>query len=64
MYNLTVALDPEIVREAQMLAVGEGLTLNEKVSEFLQQYAKFGSAALETKEFRANNAHLYANSKV
>lgn len=48
MYNLAVSLDPAIVREARALAAGEGMTLDAKVSDFLQQYAKFGSVALDT----------------
>jgi hypothetical protein len=47
MYNLTVSLDPVIVREARIRAIGEGTSVSAMVREFLQHYVKLGSAALK-----------------
>jgi hypothetical protein len=63
MYNLAVSLDPAIVREARILAAGEGMTLDAKVNEFLQQYAKFGSVALEAMKLQVNDSHRFADFK-
>ncbi|MDI9333657.1 MAG: DUF6364 family protein [Cytophagales bacterium] len=46
MYNLTLALDPVIVREARIRAIGEGTSVSAMVREFLQHYVTLGSAAL------------------
>ena len=46
MYNLTVSLDPVIVREARIRAIGEGTSVSAMVREFLQHYVKLGSAVL------------------
>ncbi len=48
MYNLTVSLDPAIVREARIRAIGEGTSVSAMVREFLQHYVKLGSAALKS----------------
>lgn len=48
MYNLTVSLDPVIVREARIRAIGEGTSVSAMVREFLQHYVKLGAAALKT----------------
>ncbi len=48
MYNLTVSLDPVIVREARIRAIGEGTSVSAMVREFLQHYVKLGSAALKS----------------
>jgi Family of unknown function (DUF6364) len=50
MYNLTVSLDPVIVREARIRAIGEGTSVSAMVREFLQHYVRLGSAALKPKE--------------
>lgn len=62
MYNLAVSLDPAIVREARILAANEGMTLDAKVNEFLQQYAKFGSNVLDTVKLQAANPRRFASS--
>lgn len=58
MYNLTVSLDPVIVREARIRAIGEGTSVSAMVREFLQHYVKLGSAALKpaAKESAAQSA--------
>jgi plasmid stability protein len=48
MYNLTVSLDPVIVREARIRAIGEGTSVSAMVREFLQHYVKLGSAVLNS----------------
>jgi len=48
MYNLTVSLDPAIVREARIRAIGEGTSVSAMVREFLQHYVKLGSAVLNS----------------
>lgn len=50
MYNLTVSLDPVIVREARIRAIGEGTSVSAMVREFLQHYVKMGAAALKPAE--------------
>ena len=44
MYNLTLSLDPAIVRDARIRAIGEGTSVSAMVREFLQHYVKLGSA--------------------
>jgi adenine-specific DNA methylase len=48
MYNLTLSLDPAVVREARIRAIGEGTSVSAKMREFLQHYAKLGSAVLKS----------------
>jgi plasmid stability protein len=48
MYNLTLSLDSNVVREARIRAIGEGTSVSAMVREFLQHYVKLGSAALKT----------------
>jgi hypothetical protein len=48
MVNLTLSLDPAIVRDARIRAIGEGTSVSAMVREFLQRYVKLGAAALKS----------------
>lgn len=48
MYNLTLSLDPAIVRDARIRAIGEGTSVSAMVREFLQHYVKLGAAVLKS----------------